>query len=391
MNRFSPTPPAPSLSRILLLLTCGLGAGVAGAAPAAAPAGVNLTAPNIASSIAHISKFADGNLCLVGSAFDPDGDLVKRGRVIVYNPAAKKIVWQKTVDAPDELAHTRFVACRSDGKYTYVGANIDTDTERSRSHTFAYVFKFDEHGKLVAKHNLVTGSVNSLVYDLDLDGGGVTVVGMDSGETETDETNAIYFAKLDPALKAAKVVRLANGAYSAPATARLSKDTALLAGNFYPASVSKSATVEDYAVSKIGPSRKYQFSVRPQQARPDHIASAITQADEIVSLGYTGNKTHLTVVNDDGKIAQDLEFKSKFCETRALAADRAVLYAVRKSCDEKQAGFKLVSLSRKDGAEKVLGGVGGEARYLFPDEAGLYVVSEKENGSLQLHTIAGGE
>ncbi|MES2740611.1 MAG: hypothetical protein V4754_06635 [Pseudomonadota bacterium] len=383
MKRFSLCPTV-----VPVLLTCALAQG-AQAAPAAAA--VTLTPPNLASTIAQISKTADGNLCLVGAAFDPDGDLVKRGRVILYNPVSKKIVWQKTVDAPDDLAHNRFVACRSDGTYTYVGANIDTNTERSRSHSFAFVFKFDQHGKLVAKHNLVTGSVNSLIYDLDIDSAGVTVVGMDSAETETSETNAIYFAKLDSALKEAKVTRLANGAYGAPAAAKLSHDTVLLAGNFYPATVSKSANVEDYAVSKIGPSRKYQFSVRPQRAAPERIASAITPGGEIVSLGYTGKQSHLTVVNEEGKVTQDLQFNSKFCQTTALSTHRGGLYAIRKSCDQNQTAPKLVLLNRQDASEKVVGGISGEPQTLFADGSSLYLISEKPNGSLQLYTIAVGE
>ena len=350
-----------------------------------------MTPAGISSFISMISQLPDGNLCLVGEAMDPDGDLVTQGRIMIVNPAVNRIVWQKTFAPPDDFSNTRFVACRSDGKYVYVGANVDTDSARSLSHTLAYVFKFDDHGKLVAKHNLETGGLNSLVYDIDVDAEGVNVVGVDLGADPSKEKYALYFVKLDSNLKKAQLTRLAKGGFDHLATARLSKEGAYLAGNFHPAVAQKNAAVADYAISRISPAHKYLFSVRPRGAPAGDIATAISPNNDVISLGSTGATTHLTVVNNEGKVVQDLHLKSAYCATESLSADARTVYAVRAGCADQQT--KIVAIAWKDGAEKILAGTGGakivgQSVMTYPLEGRLLVVSKKSDGSLLLQAIA---
>lgn len=367
---------------ITIVIAALLSAGAATAAP------VVLTKPG-SNFIRQMQPGPDGLLCIVGSTMDPDGDLQPRATVTLYSTAKNQVLWQQTVDAPEGAAANRFVACRTDGKATYVAANVDTHSQRSMAQALAYVYQFDEKGKVTARKELVTGAANSFVYDLDMDGKAVTVVGKASDRKAGGETNAIFFATLDRGLKTATFNRLATGAFQNDAVVRLTGTTAVLGGNFSPASVPAGDLPEDYAVSRIV-AGKYQFSVRPQKAKPDDVATAITPAQEIVSLGTPVKSTTLTVVTPDGKIGETRQIDSAFCMTNALSADATTLYAVRSSCKRSQDPARLVRIDRKSGVETVVTGISGVPVGVLAVDGGALVVSKKGNGSLLLQEVGKG-
>jgi len=361
----------------------------AGVTACAHGAPVVLTKPGTTTYIRQMQMGPDGHLCIVGQVVDPDGDLQPRGTVILFSTEKNQVLWQQTVDSPDDSSGNRFVACRSDGKATYVAANVETQSQRTLSQSLAYVYQFDAAGKVAGRKELVTGAANSFVYDIDMDGKGVGVVGMANDRKANGDTNAIFFASLDRGLRMATYTRLATGAYQSDAVVRLSGNVALLGGNFAPASVAKDDLPEDYAVSRIV-AGKYQFSVRPQKARPDDVGTAITPAGEFVSLGAPAKATTLTVVGADGKLAETRPIQSKFCLTRSLSADTAAVYAIRLSCSKSQEPARLVQIDRKTGVESLVPGVTGEPQRVLAVDGGALVVVRKGNGSLVLQSVGKG-
>lgn len=355
---------------------------------AANSAPVALTPPDMSTYILQISKMNGSELCMVGQTMDPNGDLQSRGKVIIFSTAKNKVLWQQTVDAPDDNATVRFVACRSDGKFTYVGANVDTHSERSLSQALAYVYKFDAVGKLLVKKELVTGGTNAFVYDLDVDSTGVTVIGMTSKGKAAAKANAIYFAKTDVDLKASSMTKLATGAYQNGSIVKLSGNVALVGGNFLPAVTKK--PVNDYAVSKIV-AGKYQFSVRPQQGKPDQVATAITATGDIVSLGNFGNASVLTAVSAEGKTTQTMPVKSALCQTESMSANAESVFAVRKGCAHPEEPAKLVAINRRSGVETIKVGMAGVPLFVFPLDEKVFVVTKNNDGSLLLHSFRQGE
>ena len=351
---------------------------------------VVLSKPHMSTFVAQARQGAGGNVCIVGQTMDPDGDLRTRGLVAVYSPADNRIVWQQTVDAPDDDASVRFMACRVSGKDVYVAANVDTHAEQSLNQGLAWVYRFGENGKLIARKELATSVRNAFVYDIDADAGGVTVAGRTAEVTANAQANAIFFAKLDPALQSASFSNLATGAYLGGSVVRLNGHTAYLGGNFAPAHAAADALADDYAVSKIV-AGKYQFSVRPQKGKADDIATAVTPAGEIVSLGYAGKTTHLTVVGPDGKVREDLQAAGAWCQTGSASADAAAVYAVRSACGRSQDPSGLVAVNRKTGAQTVVKGVAGEPAYVLALDDRLVVIARKGNGSLLVQVVAKGQ
>jgi hypothetical protein len=345
--------------------------------------------PHLSTYVAQARQGADGNLCIVGQTMDLDGDLRQRGLVTVYNAATNQVVWQQAVDAPGDNAALRFVACRAVGKDVVVAANVDTHTEQSLNQGLVWVYRFGPNGKLLASRELVTGTRNAFAYDIDADAGGVTVAGRTGDATANVRANGIFLAKLDPALHTASIGKLATGAYLGGSAVRLNGGTAYLGGNFAPAHAAADALADDYAVSKIV-SGKYQFSVRPQKGKAADIATAITQAGEIVSLGYAGKTTHLTVVGPDGKAKEDVQAASAYCQTGSASADATTVYAVRSLCGRSQDPSRLVAMNRRTGAEAVVKGIAGEPVYVLALDDRLVVISRKGDGSLAVQAVAKG-
>jgi hypothetical protein len=372
----------------LFFTMLALGACSRAAAAPVAPA--VLGKPHMSTYVAQARQGADGNLCIVGQTMDPDGDLRQRGVVTVYSPNTNQIVWQQTVDAPDDNASLRFVACRVAGKDVYVAANVDTHSEQSLNQGLAWVYRFGADGKLLARKELVTGARNAFAYDIDVDAGGVTVAGRTSDVTANAQANGIFFAKLDPDLRTASFSKLATGAYLGGSAVRLSGNMAYLGGNFAPAHAAADDLADDYAVSKIV-SGKYQFSVRPQKGKAKDIATAITPAGEIVSLGYAGKTTHLTVVSQDGKVREDVQAASAYCQTGSASADAITVYAVRSACGRSQDPSRLVAVNRRTGAEALVKGVAGEPAYVLTLEDRLIVISRNGDDSLLVQAVAKGQ
>lgn len=350
---------------------------------------VILSKPNLATYVTQAHASADGTLCIVGETMDPDGDLQTRGVVILYNIAANRVLWQQALAAPDGNAASRFVACRIHGKDVYVAANVDTHSEQSLNQGLAWVYRFGPEGKLLAQAELKTGAPNSFAYDIDAGADGVTVAGRTAAKGGKVQENAIFFARLDPALKNATFGKLAAGAYLGGAAARLNGSTAWLGGNFAPAHAAADVLADDYAVSKIV-AGKYQFSVRPQKGKADDIATAIAPAGEIVSLAYAARTTHLTVVGADGKVKDDRQFAGAWCQTASMSADAGAVYAVRSACGKSQEPSRLVALDRKTGVESLVGGIAAEPQYVLALDDRLVVISRKGNGSLLLQAVTKG-
>jgi hypothetical protein len=346
--------------------------------------------PNLSTYVSQISESPDGMMCITGHSMDPDGDLLSRGFLIVYSVATNRVQWRQDLAAPDDNANSRFVGCRIYGKDVYVVANVDTHSQPSLNQGLVWVYRFGLGGKLLAQRALSIDAFNSFAYDIDADADGVTVSGRTAGRSEESQTNAVIFVHLDPALKTEAMSRLATGAFVDGAVVRLSGNTATFGGNFAPAHAEADAVVDDYAVSKIV-AGKYRFSVRPQTGSAHDIATGVTSAGEIISLGYTANTTHLTVVGPDGKVKVDRQFASAFCKTRSVSVDSDVIYAVRSACGNSKEPAQVVALNRKTNAEAVIGGIAGVPQYVLALADRLIVISRKSNGSRLLQTVAKGQ
>lgn len=339
--------------------------------------------------IAQAQMGPDGILCLAGQKFDAEGDMRNHGVIILVDTAANRILWQRTVRAPDGFEGNRFIACRTDGRVTYAAADVDTSTLQSRNNGMAYVFRFDAAGKLTNQTSLATATDNAYVYDIDSDANGVSVIGMARNREGRRETNAIFLATLDPSLKPVAMHKLATGAYEWGAQARLTNRTALVGGNFAPAVLPQGELADDYAVSRIV-AGKYSFSVRPQRGSKSDIATAISSAGEIVSLGVVGKASRLTVVGADGKVRVDVPVRSALCKTGSLAASATTVYAVRAPCGTADEPAKLVAIDRVSGSETAVAGTVGVPASVFAVSDRVLVVTEKKDGTVLLSSVLPG-
>lgn len=348
-----------------------------------------LSKPHTSTYISQARPGADGLLCIVGETMNPDGDLQSSGLVMLVSLAKNAVLWRQVVPAPEGNAASRFVACRVQGKEVYVAANVDTHTEQSLNQGLVWAYRFGTDGKLLAQAELANDARNAFAYDIGVADGGVTVAGHSAVDTAQTQANTIFFAKFDAALKSTSMAKLATGAFLTGAAARLDGGALYLGGNFGPAHGAADALADDYAVSKIV-GGKYQFSVRPQKGKARDIATAITPAGELVSLGYAAKTTHLTVVGPDGKVKEDRQLASAWCETTSMSADASAVYAVRAACGKSQEPSKLVALNRKTGVETIVAGIGGEPRYVLALDDKLVVIAKKGDGVL-LQTVAKGQ
>lgn len=361
-----------------------LGATLAALPCAGAP--IVLTQGETSDSINRVYASAGGDLCLAGQRFDPEGDARTRGLILLVSLSKQRVLWQRTVEPPDDNEGSRFVACRTDGQLTYAAANVDTSTIRTDAHGLAYVYQFDTAGKMARPVALATAADNAFIYDLDVDEGGVSVMGMVQNRRAQRETNGIFLARLDGALRPAGMTKIPTGAYDWSATARLSGRTALLGGNFAPAARRTDDIADDYAVSKLV-AGKYSFSVRPQRAKADAIATAISTVNEIVSLGMQGSASRLTVVAADGKVNTDIAVRSKLCQATSLAATASTVYAVRAPCGDSGGNGKLVAIDRVTGGETAVSGTVGVPRDVFAVAGHVLVVTKKGDDTLLLETL----
>jgi hypothetical protein len=366
---------------------CLIGLSVMGTMAHALAAPVVLTKAGLATYIVQSRVLDADKLCLVGESMDPDGDLQDRGYVAVFSLASNKVLWQKTIEAPGDNAAMHFVGCASDGKSIYVAANVDTHSEQSLTQSLGYVYQFDHAGKTLAKAEIDTKSRNAYIYDIDAGDDGVNVAGLATDTTEKKQTNAIFFAKYTSLAKAPALTRLNSGGFLDGTVAKLAGKTLYLAGNFAPASKSLDNRPDDYAVSKLV-AEKYQFSVRPLKAKADAIASAITQANEIVSLGYVGKETNLTAVGPDGKVRQDQRVGSAYCETKSFSADADSAFAVRIPCDKPDGEPKLLAINRANGKETLVKGISGKPVHVVAFTGKIGIVTKQADGSLVLQIAA---
>lgn len=351
---------------------------------AAAP--IVLTKGETSDSINRVYASPAGDLCLAGQRFDPEGDARTRALILLVSLSKQRVLWQRTVEAPDENEGSRFMACRTDGQLTHAAANVDTSTIRTDAHGLAYVYQFDTAGKMAKPVAVATAADNAFVYDLDVDEGGVSVMGMAQNRKGQRETNGIFLARLDAGLRPTGMTTMATGAYDWSATGRLTGRTALLGGNFAPAARSTDGITDDYAVSKIV-AGKYSFSVRPQRGKASAIATTISTANEIVSLGVQGKASRLTIVSADGKVGTDIAVRSTLCEVKSLAATASTVYAVRTPCADASASGKLVAIDRVSGSETLVSGIVGIPQDVFAVAGRVLVVTKKGDDTLLLETL----
>jgi len=351
----------------------------AGAAP------VELTGPGMPAHIAQLSQGPGGTLCIVGQVPGAQGASRKRGLVILFDMAKNAVRWQRMVDAPGNDAQTAFVACHTDGRTVLVGADVEV-----HGRVVAHAWRFDENGDPAAPVPLVGTSGDAHVLAIDADAGGVTVAGMTRAASEGRQSSALFFARLDPALRGAAVDRLPTGAYLPGSAAKLAGNTLYLGGNFAPATATAQAVPDDYAVSKIV-GGKYRFSLRPHTLPAADVASAISFDNDIVSLGHAGTTTTLAAVDANGRAKDRLQFRSTFCTTGSMGADAGTVYAVRWLCGNAREPAVLVAIDRKTGAELIVSGIVGEPVAVQLAGTQVVVVARKSNGSLLLQAVDKGQ
>lgn len=351
---------------------------------------VVLTAPGASFEILQMRPGADGKLCIVGVRAGAQAREADRGAIILFDLAANRVVWERTVEPPAGSHRVALRACHADARAVYVGAEVMPTTAADGRRVRAQVYRFDVQGKLDASAALDTGATDSFIYAIDADAGGVNVAGAATEVAADQVRNAVYFARLDAALGGAAISKLASGAYQGGSVASLLGNTLYIAGNFAPASHAFAGTIDDVAASKIV-AGKYRFSLRPLKLRADTVAAAITPAHDIVLLGHAGKTTQLVGIGADGKPKENLRVASTFCWTDKISADAGTVYAIRGECGNPDAPSVLTAIDRKTGGEVVVSGVIGEPVQVLALEGELVVIARKSDGSLLLQRVKKGE
>lgn len=320
-------------------------------------------------------------VCIVGNYYDVDGPRAI-GKIVVVDTARNKIVWQKKIPAPDDAVNNRFVGCRMQGDFIYVAANVDSDSAQSTNQSLVYVYKFAKDGKQLTYARIATSSDDAWAYDLDVSDGDLKVVGLTKGSDSKSEFYSIFVSKFNADLKFDNPFLYKTGAYAAYSTLKLSNKNIYVGGNFFPYKVSKEDLVSDYANSKIRIGGGYAWSVRPQHAKPENIATAISDSGNIYSIGYKKPSSFYTAVDASGKILSDLEYKGKFCETTSMTEDGGNILAVRKSCDSSLKKASLVLLNSKTGKEQQVNFFPEEPEFIFAKNSQWYALSKDSAGNL---------
>lgn len=350
---------------------------------------VALTKPGGDTVVTQLSETGDGKLCVVGVTVGARASDPERGVVVLFDVAANRTIWERTVEPPDGARRLAFQACHADGKSVLLAADVVPAGPLATKEMAVYAYRFDDGGRLVASKEIDTGALRSTVYAIDADAGGVTLAGAARDGAAKTASNAMFFARLDPGLQGASVTRLPTGAYEQGAAARLAGNTLYVAGNFLPAVQPEGAKTDDYAASKIV-AGKYRFSERPIKLKSNGVRAAISPANDIVLLGNDGKTTQLAVIGADGKSREGVQVRGSFCWTDGISADAATVYAVRTECSDPETPAVLTAIDRRTGAETIVSGVVGEPVKVLALKAGLAVVSRKSDGTLLLQTVAKG-
>ncbi|MFK3738173.1 hypothetical protein ACI1V7_10530 [Massilia sp. TN1-12] len=377
----------PRLVAASMVLSAVL-SGWACAVPARA-APVVLTKPGVDTVIAQLSETDDGKLCIVGVAVGRRASDPERGVVMLFDPAASRMVWERTVEPPDGAHRVAFKACHADGKTLLLGAEVVPGAGPATREMTVHAYRFDDQGALLGSKEIDTDASRSTVYAIDADAGGVTVAGAARDVAAKTASNAIFFARLDPGLQGASVTRLPTGAYEQGSAARLAGNTLYVAGNFLPASQPEGANTDDHAASKIV-GGKYRFSERPIKLKSNGVRAAISSANDIVMLGNDGKTTQLAAIGADGKAREGVQLRGTFCWTADIGADAATVYAVRTECSDPGTPAVLTAIDRRTGAETIVSGVVGEPVKVLVLKSGLAVVARKSDGTLLLQMVGKG-
>jgi hypothetical protein len=119
----------------------------------------------------------------------------------------------------------------------------------------------------------------------------------------------------------------------------------------------------------------------------NNIATTIRDEEEIISLGYQAAHSYLTVVNGSGKITDSRALKSQWCETTSMSANARTVFAVRKHCLNPKS-VAVTRIDRTTLAEALVPLAAGTPKYVFATPAVLYVISETDDGAVNLETVA---
>ncbi|WP_296946503.1 hypothetical protein [uncultured Massilia sp.] len=357
------------------------------AVPARA-APVALTAPGANTVLSQVVEIAGGRVCMagvtVGSPREPE-----RGTLIVFDLAANRVAWQKTIDPPAGSGRLAFRACQAGGGGVHAGAEAVAAAGKDGRLSAPWVYRFDDQGRLLASKEVETGSSEARVYAIEADADGVTLAGATGDASAAVTSNGMFVARLDSLLHGATVTRLPTGAFAHGAVARLAGNALYVGGNFLPAAQPGGAKPDDYAMSRIV-GGKYRFSARPVKRRSNGVVTAIAPASDIVALGNDGRTTQLVAVGADGKPREDLQVASAFCWTSAISADATTVYAIRTECRDPDTPAVLTAIDRRSGAEVVVSGIVGEPEYVLATGAKLVVIAKKRDGTLMLQALAKG-
>ncbi len=369
--------------RVLTLAASALALAV----PARAePVALSGSGPNTV--LAQVADIGGGRVCLVGVTVGKPRE-AERGTIVVFDVAANRVAWGKTIDPPAGGSRLAFRACHAGGGGVHAGAEVVWAAGKDGKASAPWVYRFDDKGGLQASREVETGSSEAHVYAIDAGADGVTLAGAMADATAAGTSNGMFVARLDTALRGTAVDRLPTGAFLPGAVARLAGASLYVGGQFAPAAQPAGAKTDDHAMSRIV-GGKYRFSARPVKRRTNGVVTAISPANDIVALGNDGKTTQLVATGADGKPREDLQVNGAFCWTSAISADATTVYAIRTECRDPDTPAVLTAIDRRSGAEVVVSGIVGEPEYVLATGAKLVVVSRKRDGTLMLQALAKG-
>lgn len=300
-------------------------------------------------------EFSDNGAqaCLAASSVNPDSGRT-RGAIVLIDRVGNKVLWEKSLPAPDGYADIFPVQCVFSGDAVYLLANVNTKSEQSLNQSLAYVYRFDAAGKQTGYGQLAPGGREQYGYAIGGAPNGVTVAGYIKDEDSENEYYSVFSQTLNAALKATPAAVRKTGAFDPGAAARLVGDSLYIGGNFSPAKLSKNDLAEDYSASRLRLAGGYLWSVRPQPVKQLDIRSAVGADGAVYALGHVKGTSTLATVGADGKASTPFSYASKYCETAALAPYGGALLAVRETCRGQGKGAALVRIDPASRQEQAL-------------------------------------
>jgi len=323
--------------------------------------------------------------CLAASSVGADSGRT-RGGIVLIDRAANKVVWEKSLPAPDGYADIFPVQCVFSGDAVYLLANVNTKSQQSLNQSLAYVYRFDVAGKQTGYVRLAPGGREQYGYAIGAAPNGVTVAGYTKDEDSENEYYAVFTQALDAALKPATASVRKTGAFDPGAAARFVGDSLYIGGNFSPAKLPKNDLADDYAAARLKLAGGYLWSVRPQPAKQRENRSAVGADGAVYALGYVKGTSTLATVGADGKAGPPVSYASKYCETAALAPYGGALLAVREMCRGQGKESALLRIDPAARQEQVLSWFPEAPVYVAASGAAWAAVARDSGGKLVFYS-----